>query len=196
MHAAALDTIGPSWSLSANNDITGKLEESENVEIVALSNEKSHEAALVLQERGKKSNPMRQSIRMMQCNECVDDKQGGQGVAMTKRDAQKLQNPLTKMLLQRAPIITWFPKLNMKVIKADIIAGLTVGVMVIPQSMSYANIAGLQYIYGMYSACVPTFVYGFFGQSRQLAVGPVAMVSLLVEAGLRGQLDVAKCGPA
>jgi len=73
------------------------------------------------------------------------------------------------------------------------IAGLTVGVMVIPQSMSYANIAGLQYIYGMYSACVPTFVYAFFGQSRQLAVGPVAMVSLLVEAGLRGQLSKDQC---
>ena len=40
----------------------------------------------------------------------------------------------------------------------------------------------------MYSACIPTLIYAFFGQSRQLAVGPVAMVSLLVEAGLNGQL--------
>ena len=40
----------------------------------------------------------------------------------------------------------------------------------------------------MYSACVPTLIYAIFGQSRQLAVGPVAMVSLLVEAGLNGQL--------
>merc|ERR1719498_1199863 len=86
------------------------------------------------------------------------------------------------------PIMSWFPKLNLQLIRADMIAGLTVGVMVIPRSMSYANIAGLDYIYGMYSACVPTLVYGLFGQSRQLAVGPVAMVSLLVEAGLRDKL--------
>ena len=46
----------------------------------------------------------------------------------------------------------------------------------------------LPYINGMYSACVPTLIYALFGQSRQLAVGPVAMVSLLVEAGLNGQL--------
>merc|ERR1719359_2558964 len=84
--------------------------------------------------------------------------------------------------------MSWFPSLDLKLIRADIIAGLTVGVMVIPQSMSYANIAGLDYIYGMYSACIPTLVYGFFGQSRQLAVGPVAMVSLLTEAGLRDKV--------
>jgi len=139
---------------------------------------------------------MRHGMRMMQCNECVDVKNGGKGRVRPKREAQNLQNPLTKMILQRVPMITWFPQLNLNTFKADLIAGLTVGVMVIPQSMSYANIAGLQYIYGMYSACVPTLIYAFFGQSRQLAVGPVAMVSLLVEAGLRGNLDETKCGPA
>merc|ERR1719215_1643680 len=65
--------------------------------------------------------------------------------------------------------------------------------MVIPQGMSYANIAGLEYIYGMYSACIPTIIYAIFGQSRQLAVGPVAMVSLLVEAGLQGLLSKEQC---
>lgn len=75
----------------------------------------------------------------------------------------------------------------------DVIAGLTVGVMVVPQSMSYASIAGLGPVYGLYSACVPTAVYAFFGQSRQLAVGPVAMVSLLVEAGLRDKLTEEEC---
>jgi len=85
------------------------------------------------------------------------------------------------------------PRVTLKTLKSDLIAGLTVGVMVIPQSMSYANIAGLQYIYGMYAACVPTFIYAFFGQSSQLAVGPVAMVSLIVEAGLRGVLTEEQC---
>jgi len=83
--------------------------------------------------------------------------------------------------------------MSCKSVRADIIAGLTVGVMVIPQSMSYANIAGLPYIYGMYAACVPAMVYAIFGQSRQLAVGPVAMVSLLINAGLMAQIHSGPC---
>jgi sulfate transporter 4 len=86
-------------------------------------------------------------------------------------------------------ITVWFPKLTKDQVYSDCIAGLTVGVMLIPQSMSYADIAGLQYIYGMYSGLMPTLVYAFMGTSNQLAVGPVAMVSLLVNAGLEGQLD-------
>mmetsp|Transcript_48686 Transcript_48686/g.117756 ORF Transcript_48686/g.117756 Transcript_48686/m.117756 type:complete len:863 (-) Transcript_48686:95-2683(-) len=66
----------------------------------------------------------------------------------------------------------------------DIIAGLTVGVMIIPQSMSYAKLAGLPVQYGLYSSLVPIYAYAVWGSSRQLAVGPVALVSLLVNAGL------------
>ncbi|MED6144695.1 putative sulfate transporter 4.2 [Stylosanthes scabra] len=64
-------------------------------------------------------------------------------------------------------------------LQADLMAGITVGVMLVPQSMSYAKLAGLQPIYGLYSGFVPLLVYGLFGSSRQLAVGPVALVSLL-----------------
>eukprot|EP01025_Chloroclados_australasicus_P052553 TRINITY_DN612_c0_g2_i2.p2 TRINITY_DN612_c0_g2~~TRINITY_DN612_c0_g2_i2.p2 ORF type:complete len:667 (-),score=99.60 TRINITY_DN612_c0_g2_i2:54-2054(-) len=67
---------------------------------------------------------------------------------------------------------------------ADLIAGLTVGVMVIPQSMSYAGIAGLPPNYGLYGAFYPVLAYAVFGSSRQLAVGPVAITSLLLEEGL------------
>jgi len=98
-----------------------------------------------------------------------------------------------KILFQVFPILSWLPGIDRKIVQADAIAGLTVGVMVIPQGMSYAAIAGLPYIYGLYSACVPAIIYAFFGQSRQLAVGPVAMVSLLVQAGLDGQLSEAEC---
>jgi len=91
------------------------------------------------------------------------------------------------------PILTWLPRTDLRSLRSDLIAGITVGVMVIPQSMSYGAIAGLPYINGMYSAFVPTLAYAFFGQSRQLAVGPVAMVSLLVHAGLQGQLSEKEC---
>merc|ERR1719284_403109 len=100
---------------------------------------------------------------------------------------------MVRRLLSLVPLLSWVRDLSWSTVRADLIAGLTVGVMVIPQSMSYASIAGLQFKYGMYSACVPTMIYAFFGQSKQLAVGPVAMVSLLVEAGLRGKLTPEEC---
>jgi SulP family sulfate permease len=68
--------------------------------------------------------------------------------------------------------------------RSDLAAGLTVGVMLIPQGMAYALIAGMPPIYGLYASLVPLVVYALLGTSRQLAVGPVAMVSLLVAAGV------------
>ena len=67
---------------------------------------------------------------------------------------------------------------------ADVITGVTVGIMIIPQSISYAMLAGLPVQFGLYSSLVPVFVYSLFGSSRQLAVGPVAIVSLLLSEGL------------
>ncbi|XP_038690888.1 sulfate transporter 4.1, chloroplastic-like isoform X2 [Tripterygium wilfordii] len=74
-------------------------------------------------------------------------------------------------------------------LNVDLMAGTTVGVMLVPQAMSYAKLAGLQPIYGLYSGFVPIFVYAIFGSSRQLAIGPVALVSLLVSNTLGGIVD-------
>lgn len=68
-------------------------------------------------------------------------------------------------------------------------SGITVGVMLVPQAMSYAKLAGLEPIYGLYSGFIPLFVYAIFGSSRQLAVGPVALVSLLVSNVLTSIVD-------
>lgn len=73
--------------------------------------------------------------------------------------------------------------------QVDLMAGTTVGIMLVPQAMSYAKLAGLQPIYGLYSGFVPIFVYVIFGSSRQLAIGPVALVSLLVSNVLGGIVD-------
>ncbi|CAN1174063.1 Sulfate transporter 4.1, chloroplastic [Linum perenne] len=70
--------------------------------------------------------------------------------------------------------------------QVDLLAGLTIGVMLVPQAMSYAKLAGLEPIYGLYTGFVPIFVYAIFGSSRQLAIGPVALVSLLVSNVLKG----------
>ena len=82
------------------------------------------------------------------------------------------------------PILEWLPNYNKSYFKGDLAAGLTVGVMLIPQGMAYAMLAGLPPIYGLYAAIFPIIVYSIFGTIRQLAVGPVAMDSLLVAAGV------------
>lgn len=68
--------------------------------------------------------------------------------------------------------------------QSDFLAGLTTAVMLVPQAMAYAMLAGLPPILGLYASLVPLLVYGALGTSRQLAVGPVAMVSLLTLAGV------------
>ena len=84
------------------------------------------------------------------------------------------------------PSIGWIKTYSRKDFAGDLPAGLTVGVMLVPQGMAYAMIAGLPVVYGLYAALIPQVVYAFLGSSRQLAVGPVAMDSLLVASGLTG----------
>lgn len=92
---------------------------------------------------------------------------------------------LMKMTIKQfIPALSWLPNYKKKNLKGDISAGLTVGVMLIPQGMAYAMIAGLPPIYGLYAATIPLIIYALLGTSRQLAVGPVAMVSLLTAAGV------------
>lgn len=66
----------------------------------------------------------------------------------------------------------------------DLVAGTTVGVMLVPQGMAYSYLAGLPPIYGLYAGLVPLIIYAIFGSSRHLVVGPVAVSALLVFAGL------------
>ena len=79
----------------------------------------------------------------------------------------------------------WWPELRDRdVLRQDFIAGLTVALVLIPQSMAYAQLAGLPPHYGLYASLLPPIVAAFFGSSRQLATGPVAMVSLMTAAAL------------
>lgn len=82
------------------------------------------------------------------------------------------------------PILEWLPNYNTSLFKGDLVAGITVGIILIPQGIAYALIAGLPPIYGLYCALVPQIMYAVFGSSRQVAIGPVAMDSLIVATGV------------
>lgn len=82
------------------------------------------------------------------------------------------------------PILDWLSNYKKENFSGDLSAGITVGIMLIPQGMAYAMLAGLEPIHGLYAVTIPILLYASFGTSRQLAVGPVAMVSLLTAAGI------------
>lgn len=81
------------------------------------------------------------------------------------------------------PFLHWLP-IKGPALRADIIAGATVAMVLIPQSMAYAQLAGLPAYYGLYAAFLPVIIGVMWGSSHQLATGPVAMVSLLTGSAL------------
>lgn len=82
------------------------------------------------------------------------------------------------------PFLVWFEDYNTDALKADALAGLTVALVLIPQSMAYAQLAGMPPYFGLYAAFLPPMLASLFGSSRQLATGPVAVVSLMTSASL------------
>ncbi len=91
---------------------------------------------------------------------------------------------MVSILKRMFPFLGWVKELNAASLRADFVAGLTVALVLIPQSMAYAQLAGLPAYYGLYAAFLPPMVASLFGSSRQLATGPVAVVSLMTAAAL------------
>lgn len=84
----------------------------------------------------------------------------------------------------KLPFIEQVKNYRKEYILNDLIGGLTVGVMLIPQGMAYAFLAGLPAVYGLYASLVPLFLYIIFGTSRYVTIGPAALISLLILTGL------------
>ncbi len=82
------------------------------------------------------------------------------------------------------PFLAWFKSYQKADLRQDLLAGITVALVLIPQSMAYAQLAGLPAYYGLYAAFLPPLVAALFGSSNQLATGPVAVVSLMTAASL------------
>ena len=98
----------------------------------------------------------------------------------------KLRQTMVPMMKPSAlfPFLEWLPGYDTRHLKGDLFAGLTVALVLIPQSMAYAQLAGLPSYYGLYAAFLPPAIAALFGSSRQLATGPVAVVSLMTAVAL------------
>ncbi|XP_066592490.1 sodium-independent sulfate anion transporter-like [Prorops nasuta] len=94
-----------------------------------------------------------------------------------------------EILRRRIPILAWLPSYTFSKFLQDTLAGLTVGLTVIPQGIAYAIVGGLPAQYGLYSSFMGCFVYMFFGSSKDVTVGPTAIMALL------SQRHVMKFGP-
>jgi len=82
------------------------------------------------------------------------------------------------------PFLAWRNQLSPAAVRADCIAGITVALVLIPQSMAYAQLAGLPAYYGLYAAFLPPVVAALFGSSRHLTTGPMTIASMLTAVAL------------
>lgn len=103
----------------------------------------------------------------------------------------KNQPPMRKFILGLQylfPILEWGPRYSFEFFKSDLIAGITIASLAIPQGISYAKLANLPPILGLYSSFVPPLIYAIMGSSRDLAVGTVAVGSLLIDSMLSNEV--------
>ncbi|KAK4195246.1 sulfate transporter family-domain-containing protein [Triangularia verruculosa] len=98
---------------------------------------------------------------------------------LTVKGARALPEASVQYALGKFPIIGWLPQYNYRWIINDIIAGLTIGLMLIPQGLSYAKIATIPVQYGLMSSWAPSAIYAFMGTTKDLSTGPTSLISLL-----------------
>ncbi|XP_042379560.1 low affinity sulfate transporter 3-like [Zingiber officinale] len=100
----------------------------------------------------------------------------------TRNRPSSLTQWIVSVIYGLFPIVHWARNYNLKSFKSDLIAGLTLASLGIPQSIGYANLAKLDPQYGLYTSFVPPLIYAVMGSSRDIAIGPVAVVSLLLSS--------------
>ncbi|XP_066587709.1 sodium-independent sulfate anion transporter-like [Prorops nasuta] len=97
-----------------------------------------------------------------------------------------------KNLKKRIPILNWLPRYNSEKFICDLIAGITVGLTVMPQGLAYATLAGLEPQYGLYSAFTGAIVYVVFGSCKDITIGPTALMALMTHEYVQhGSVDFA-----
>nr|CAD7606687.1 unnamed protein product [Timema genevievae] len=91
-----------------------------------------------------------------------------------------------KLLYKRLPVLSWLPRYNSEDALGDAVAGITVGLTVIPQSLAYSNIAGLPAQYGLYGSFLGCFLYIVLGSCKDVPMGPTAIISMLTYQTAKG----------
>ena len=89
------------------------------------------------------------------------------------------------MRLTALPLLVWLRSYDRACLRGDLVAGITIGVMLIPQGMAYAMVAGLPPEYGLYASIFPPLMYALLGSSNKVSLGPVALDAILIISGLR-----------
>ncbi|XP_004512962.1 probable sulfate transporter 3.5 [Cicer arietinum] len=107
----------------------------------------------------------------------------------TIMEEEKLSRRVIKGVQYFVPIFEWLPNYNLRIFLSDLIAGLTIASLAIPQGISYAKLANLPPLVGLYSSFVPPLVYAVFGSSRHMAVGTIAAASLLIGNTISSVVD-------
>lgn len=102
---------------------------------------------------------------------------------------QPLPTQILLWLKYFIPFLDWAPRYTFDFFKADLVAGITIASLAVPQGISYANLASIPPIIGLYSSFIPPLVYAMFGSSKDIAVGTVAVASLLMSAMLGKEVN-------
>ncbi|CAK1547239.1 unnamed protein product [Leptosia nina] len=108
---------------------------------------------------------------------------------MASPSKHRLKRPswYRRLMQKRLPITKWLPAYNSEKALADIIAGITVGLTVIPQALAYATLAGLPPQYGLYSSFMGCFIYILFGSCKDITLGPTALLALMTYEQIQGR---------
>ncbi|KAF5658793.1 hypothetical protein FCIRC_12766 [Fusarium circinatum] len=105
------------------------------------------------------------------------------------KGAKALPSGTVQYLSNKVPIVGWLPKYNPRWIVNDLIAGLTLGLMLIPQGLSYAKIADIPVEYGLMSSWLPAVIYAFMGSTKDVSTGPTSLIGLLTSENVHALQD-------
>src|SRR3954470_19168947 len=125
-----------------------------------------------------------------------DPRSLGDGIGMDDRAAGHQSAKAHARAARLLPILGWLPSYDRRWLRGDLIAGVTVAALIVPKNLGYAGIAGIPLQNGLYAAAAGALLYGIFGTSRQISVGPTSglapvAASALIASGLTDQKDVA-----
>ncbi|EKJ75336.1 hypothetical protein NXS19_010811 [Fusarium pseudograminearum] len=108
---------------------------------------------------------------------------------LSVKGAKALPSGTVQYISDKVPIVGWLPRYNLRWLINDLIAGLTLGLMLIPQGLSYAKIANIPVEYGLMSSWLPAVIYAFMGSTKDVSTGPTSLIGLLTSENVHALQD-------